>query len=746
MAITPDILLAYLKCETKGYLKTLAEAPSTTSAFVDWRNRTCASYNELARQHLIAGLKEDQFYVGAPSRQVLRSQAYRLIVDCWIKNANIETCIPAIEVSLETQNFAHRSAYLPVRFTPNEKTSPEDKLLLAFDSIALYPAFGELPSRGKIIHGHQFSGTVVSIEKPIEIVRSLVAKIAKQQRDLRPPPLVLNRHCSECEFQTRCRALSHEKDDLSLLSSFTAKERTQQHEKGIFTVTQLSYTFRPRRRITSPRAKSNPALRAMAIRKNKIHVIGTPVMNLLGTPVYFDVEGIPDRDFYYLIGLRYRSEGGEYVHHSFWANDPAEERTMWERCLRKLASIEKPQLIHYGKYEAQFLKRMIDRYSNDLDHPENVDQLLITALNLVSVIHSSVYFPTYSNGLKEVANYLGFKWFQPAMSGLLSIMWRAEWESSLDPKLKNQLLAYNADDCEAAQKVSDILNQICQSRGVNVVQVDALKCEYPQRFGATKFVVPEFEQINSAAYWDYQRNKVYVRCGPRLKIVSKGNESRLAKVLPINKIINTEEKRPDCCPRCTAKPIYRYGKLSSVQYDIRFGGASVKRWVVKYNFHRFICWSCRNAFQQNYAKPKYGPGLQAYLVYQFIELRMSQRAAAQNLNELFGFSIGRGVVNQIKTNAAKYYEKTYQRILAKISAGQLVHADETAISIGGVTSYVWVFTSLEEVAYVYGKTREAAVAQDFLKDFRGVLVSDFYAGYDSIKCEQQKSCAPHPGY
>ena len=304
---------------------------------------------------------------------------------------------------------------------------------------------------------------------------------------------------------------------------------------------------------------------------------------------------------------------------------------------------------------------MMDRYANDLDHPENVDQLFATALNLVSVIHGSVYFPTYSNGLKDVANYLGFKWSRPAMSGLLSTMWRTEWESTDDPKLKDQLLAYNADDCEAAQRVADTLNQICQNRGANIVQVDSLKREYPQRFGATEFALPAFEEINSAAYWDYQRNKVYVRSSPRLKAVTTEIRSRLAKSLPINKVIDIEDQRPECCPRCAAKLIYRYGKLSSIQYDIRFGEASLKRWVVKYSFHRFICWTCRNAFQQHFAKPRYGPGLQAYLLYQFIELRMSQRAAAQNLKQLFGFFISGGAVNQIKVNAAKYYANTWVR-------------------------------------------------------------------------------------
>lgn len=35
------------------------------------------------------------------------------------------------------------------------------------------------------------------------------------------PDLVLNRHCAECEFQSRCRKLAVEKDDLSLLAGMS---------------------------------------------------------------------------------------------------------------------------------------------------------------------------------------------------------------------------------------------------------------------------------------------------------------------------------------------------------------------------------------------------------------------------------------------------------------------------------------------------------------------------------------------
>lgn len=64
------------------------------------------------------------------------------------------------------------------------------------------------------------------------------------------------------------------------------------------------------------------------------------------------------------------------------------------------------------------------------------------------------------------------------------------------------------------------------------------------------------------------------------------------------------------------------------------------------------------------------------------------------------------------------------------------------VSVDGNEGYVWVFTSLEDVAFVYSETREASTVRDVLRTFRGVLVSDFYAAYDSLGCAQQK-CLIH---
>ena len=59
------------------------------------------------------------------------------------------------------------------------------------------------------------------------------------------PSFRLNVHCKICEFQESCIAAAKEKDMLSLLKGLSGKEIDALNKRGIFTVTQYSYTFRP---------------------------------------------------------------------------------------------------------------------------------------------------------------------------------------------------------------------------------------------------------------------------------------------------------------------------------------------------------------------------------------------------------------------------------------------------------------------------------------------------------------------
>jgi hypothetical protein len=97
---------------------------------------------------------------------------------------------------------------------------------------------------------------------------------------------------------------------------------------------------------------------------------------------------------------------------------------------------------------------------------------------------------------------------------------------------------------------------------------------------------------------------------------------------------------------------------------------------------------------------------------------------------------------RFKSRLAKEYRATYRCLLDAILSGTLIHADETAVRLKKDKGYVWVFTNLNDVVYMYKDSREGVFLHEMMKNFSGVLVSDFFSAYDSVKCKQQK-CLIH---
>ena len=748
MPVTEKTFEDFVNCKTKAHLNFL-EASSAHYEFSEWQNKVFEDYAQKCRAKLCFSLNHDN-YISNVSFTHNISVNHQLIFNCFLETKEVQANIQALE-RLEGSS-SKSSSFVPIRFVPREKLNNNDKLLLAYDALVLSSISGNMPPQfGRIIHGAEQKIVKVGLSGLVKTAKSIIKKIIAQQSGNSPPELILNKHCAQCEFHSQCYLQATEKDDLSLLSGMSEKERKREHSKGIFSVAQLSYTFRPRRRSkdSSKSEKHSYALRALAIRERKIHVSGKPELSVTGTPIFLDVEGIPDRDSYYLIGMRFKKEDSD-VQYSFWADDPSQEKTIWKDFLDRLRETENPQIIHYGSYEANFLKRMKDRYCKDEKHSDFIEKLISEAINLLSVIYAKIYFPTYSNGLKDIARYLGFQWSEKSASGLNSLMWREKWEFYRTSDLKEKLITYNAEDCEALEKAANFVSGLCRGKKEivlpeepKIVYTDTLKRKSTYHFGKNSFSLPELEKINQSAYWDYQREKIFIRSSPRLKAIAPKPSIKQSKPLPVNKIIKPSRQRS--CPECKSKSIYKHGPNKKVVRDLKFGRTGVKRWIVQYQYNRYICRKCKATFYSELgsrAQYKNGPDLLAYIIYYLVELRASQMAITNNLNDLFGFHFDRSAINTEKARGALEYRPTYEEIINKILNGKLIHADETRVSLKGATGFVWVVTNMEEVAYFCTDTREGEMIQTMLRDFKGVLVSDFYAAYDSINCPQQK-CLIH---
>jgi hypothetical protein len=171
----------------------------------------------------------------------------------------------------------------------------------------------------------------------------------------------------------------------------------------------------------------------------------------------------------------------------------------------------------------------------------------------------------------------------------------------------------------------------------------------------------------------------------------------------------------------------------------------IKKWITRYRFHWYHCKSCHALVQPEetrWGKSKFGSEIMAYSLYLNIELRVPQLHVASKLNRLFGFHLCSTIIGNFKAHAAENYKGTYNTLVNRLCSGRLLHADETKVNVRDKDGFVWVFANMEEVAYVYNETREGDLLQTMLKDFKGVLVSDFYAAYDAIPCPQQK-CLIH---
>jgi predicted RecB family nuclease len=345
--ITDVVFAAYLKCEMKAFLLRAGDAP-TDPEIDNWQRRIADTYKAAFLEGLCATVPRNEICQGMPSLRALRRQDWCLFIDPVISLPDVQAQPHTVE-RVPVSRGEIETTYRPIRFLPNKNLTASDRLITAFDALALSRLTGRMPPTARIIHGSGHRSTVVKLPKLVKEVRSLVNTLRAQHATGTSPPLVLNKHCPECQFRSRCRHIAVENDDLSLLTTLSEKEQKKLNSKGITTVTQLSYTYRPRRRSARNRAKPTkhePALKALAIKANRIHVVDTPTFAVSSSAVYLDVEGVPDREFYYLIGVRYR-RGNEDVRLSFWADDPSSEREMWASFVRALAPMPDVQLIHY---------------------------------------------------------------------------------------------------------------------------------------------------------------------------------------------------------------------------------------------------------------------------------------------------------------------------------------------------------------------------------------------------------------
>jgi hypothetical protein len=261
-------------------------------------------------------------------------------------------------------------------------------------------------------------------------------------------------------------------------------------------------------------------------------------------------------------------------------------------------------------------------------------------------------------------------------------------------------------------------------------------------FRPREYASEDFKKVAQCAYFDYQREKVYVRTHKHFKAVNKRDPKFSRLSTRVNKVESIESQR---CPHCQSRKIEKAKQLTHDVIDLKYFRHGVKRWITRVLSWRYSCLKCNNSFRSKEGPPhptKYGHGLMSWLVYCNVSCGMNMLRAERSLAEVFGLSLPDSEGYRSKKYLMSLYQPLYAEILKSILAGPILHIDETTVSLRKQRGYVWVLTSIDKAYYFYKPTREGSFLQDLLSGFHGVLISDFFTAYDSLICEQQK-CIVH---
>jgi predicted RecB family nuclease len=739
--ITSDLVEAYCLCPRKAFL--LMTGATTDPGPHDYELviREQAHANRQAHRARLAEAGEVVPFAGPADLAAGRD----VLADAELATGVLHARYDFL-MKVDESSRLGRHGYEPVRVIGTCGASRTDAIGCAYQGLVLGEVQGRPPASATLVRlgGRpckvQLAGRYKAVQRVLDALLPLAGDAAGEG-----PPVVLNRHCPGCPFRGTCLPQAEKEDSLSLLDRMTPRLMRKYHDKGIFTVRQLSHIYKPRRSRKKARlqVRHSLELQALAIRTGKIHVEHLPELPRGPVELVVDLEGIPERGDYYLAGLLV-CEAGEAEYLPFWADDAAGEAAMWSALVERLEAFPDAPVYHYGGYEKKAFATLAKRHGRG-------SGLAGRLVNVASAVYGKLYFPVRSNGLKPLGRFLGATWSDPQASGLQSLAWRQRWEMTRDEAHKQSLLRYNREDCEAVRLLVDRLDRVRRDAASDP-EVEFARRPKRTASAAGKAVHGQFERIlksaeaTSAGRGICTRERDAEEGTPGKPGAPKGHQA-YQRIIPAKagRTVTLPSKRS--CPRKHGRLTTEDGQVAErTVIDLVFTRNGCRKAITRYTAKRGYCPRCDLHYLppslDRLCKYQFGHGFQAWTVYQRVVLRLPYRIITQVMEHLFGVGLSSGTVMRFLKYLADSYAPTEAAILQAILKSDFVHVDETKISIQGVDHYVWVFTDGKHVLFRMTETREADIVREVLAGYQGVLVSDFYPGYDSMPCRQQK-CLVH---
>ena len=214
------------------------------------------------------------------------------------------------------------------------------------------------------------------------------------------------------------------------------------------------------------------------------------------------------------------------------------------------------------------------------------------------------------------------------------------------------------------------------------------------------------------------------------------------------------------CP-CCSHPMHRMGELVTEQLHIEVKATVLQNARAKY--------ACRNCDRTGINTPviiapmpkQPLPGsiatastLAFALVHKYVDGTPLYRLA--QAFERAGVPVSRGALGHwVIGSSEKHLSRLYDRLKLRLRSQTVIHGDETTVQVlkeagkeATSTSYMWAYRSGEDskqpiVLFDYQPGRGQEHPQAFLGDYRGILMSDGYQAWRTLKGATHVGCMAH---
>jgi hypothetical protein len=207
MRITSPLFDAFLKCATKGHLRSLGEI-SSGNEYAEWVHGRDESYQHEAARGLQEAVPETERVVGPPATENLKAAKWRLAVELIAQTPDrgadspvreseresgpseetrglggprpeqlLESRLHAVE-RVPSEGRGKPAQFIPIRFVFRNKLTKDDRMLLAFDALVLCQVLGREVSLGKIIRGDNHATLKVKTSVLASEVRKRIEAIS----------------------------------------------------------------------------------------------------------------------------------------------------------------------------------------------------------------------------------------------------------------------------------------------------------------------------------------------------------------------------------------------------------------------------------------------------------------------------------------------------------------------------------------------------------------------------------------